>query len=103
MKGSDDPQAQHTTGAASGPGREPSISELRALADHARQRLALYQRRMSLGRGDPARFAEHQRIADGAAGRLKRALARARSTPIATDADAPASSRPQALERQGEP
>lgn len=55
---------------------EPSIAELRAEATHASQRLALYRRRILLGRGDQVRFAELQRIADGAEQRLHRALAR---------------------------
>ena len=52
---------------------EPSMQELRDLAAHARDRLALYQRRMYLGRGEPARLAELQRISAGAAARLRRA------------------------------
>ena len=56
--------------------REPSIAELRALVSHATQRLALYRRRMYLGRGEPLRLAELERIAAGARDRLARALAR---------------------------
>jgi hypothetical protein len=52
---------------------EPSLDELRALARHADQRLALYRRRIYLGRGDPRRLAELERIAEGAAARLRRA------------------------------
>jgi hypothetical protein len=54
----------------------PSVEELRALADHAEQRLALYRRRTYVGRGDPQRLAELERIADGAAQRVRRALDR---------------------------
>jgi hypothetical protein len=53
------------------------IARLRAEADHATERLALYRRRMNLGRGDPRRLAELQRVADGAAKRLREAQARA--------------------------
>jgi hypothetical protein len=52
---------------------EPSLDELRALARHADQRLALYRRRVYLGRGEPRRLAELERIAEGAAQRLRRA------------------------------
>jgi hypothetical protein len=52
-----------------------STDELRALADHAEQRLALYRRKMYLGRGEPRRFAELERVAHGAQGRLARAIA----------------------------
>jgi hypothetical protein len=52
---------------------EPSAAELRALADHATQRLALYRRRVYLGRGEQRRLAELERIAKGAADRLRRA------------------------------
>jgi hypothetical protein len=53
--------------------RKPTVAELQALADHASQRLALYRRKMYLGRGDPRRLAELERIAAGAADRLRRA------------------------------
>jgi hypothetical protein len=53
--------------------REPTLAELQALADHATQRLALYRRKMYLGRGDARRLAELERIAAGAANRLRRA------------------------------
>ena len=53
--------------------REPSVAELKALSDHAAQRLALYRRRVYLGRGDLRRLAELERIAKGAADRLRRA------------------------------
>jgi hypothetical protein len=52
---------------------EPRIQELEAEAQHAAERLALYQRKMFMGRGTPQRFAELQRVADGAAQRLRRA------------------------------
>ena len=55
---------------------ELSVAELRALADHAAQRLALYRRRMYLGRGDAHRLAELVRISKGAADRLRRAQRR---------------------------
>jgi hypothetical protein len=51
----------------------PSLDELRALSEHAAHRLALYRRRMYVGRGDPQRLAELERIAQGAAERLRRA------------------------------
>ena len=56
--------------------REPSIAELRALLAHAGQRVALYRQRMYVGRGNPRRLAELERIAAGARGRLARALSR---------------------------
>jgi hypothetical protein len=52
---------------------EPTLAELRALAEHASQRVALYRRKMYLGRGDARRLAELERIAAGAADRLRRA------------------------------
>jgi hypothetical protein len=58
-------------------GREPSLEELRAEAAHAAQRLALYRRKVLLGRGDQRVLASRQRISDGAADRLHRAQARA--------------------------
>ena len=60
-------------------GREPSLSELRALARHARDRVALYRRRVLLGRGEPRRLAELERVSDGAAGRVARAIERERN------------------------
>jgi hypothetical protein len=57
-------------------GREPGLAELRALSEHAAQRLALYRRKMYIGRGEPRRLAELERIAAGAAARLKRAVGR---------------------------
>lgn len=53
-------------------GREPKLAELQALADHATQRLALYRRKILLGRGEPRRLAELERTAKGAADRLRR-------------------------------
>ena len=53
--------------------RAVALREFEAVAKHAEQQLALYRRRMYLGRGDPRRLAELQREAEGAAGRLKRA------------------------------
>jgi hypothetical protein len=52
----------------------PSIEELRAEARYADQRLALYRRKVLLGRGDARRLAELERIADGAGERLRRRL-----------------------------
>jgi hypothetical protein len=52
---------------------EPSSAELDALAAHARQRLALYRRKMYLGRGQANELAELERISDGADGRARRA------------------------------
>ena len=61
-----------------GPGgrHERSTAELKALADYATQRLALYRRRIYLGRGEPRRLAELERIAKGASDRLTRARSR---------------------------
>jgi hypothetical protein len=53
--------------------REPSVDELRAVAAYAAQRVALYRRKILLGRGEPRQLAELERISDGAAGRLQRA------------------------------
>jgi hypothetical protein len=53
--------------------RKPSLAELRAVAEHAALRVALYRRRTYLGRGEPRRLAELERIAKGAADRLRRA------------------------------
>jgi hypothetical protein len=58
---------------------EPSLAELRALSEHAAHRLALYRRRVYLGQGDPKHLAELERIAAGAADRLRRANAPPRS------------------------
>ena len=56
-----------------GIGREPSIAELEALAAHAAQRVALYRRRMNLGRGMPTKLADLERSSTVADGRLRRA------------------------------
>ena len=56
--------------------REPSVAELAALAKHASARAALYRRRTYLGRGEPSRLAELERISQGAADRLSRAKAK---------------------------
>jgi hypothetical protein len=45
--------------------------ELRAIAVHAEGRAALYRRKVLLGRGEPRRLAELERIAAGAARRAK--------------------------------
>jgi hypothetical protein len=54
--------------------RDPSLAELRAAAEHAALRVALYRRRTYLGRGEPQRLAELERIAKGAADRLRDAV-----------------------------
>jgi hypothetical protein len=51
----------------------PSLAELQALSEHAAHRLALYRRRTYIGQGDPQRLAELERVAQGAAERLRRA------------------------------
>jgi hypothetical protein len=53
--------------------RGASLEELRAEASHAAQRLALYRRKVLLGRGDPRQLAELERVSAGAADRLTRA------------------------------
>ena len=58
-------------------GAEPRIADLRAESDHAARRLALYRRRVYIGRADGARLREYERIAQGAADRLSRAERRA--------------------------
>lgn len=63
------------------PGREPSIAELQAEADHARDKVALYRRKLYAGGGDMRRMAELERTASGAAGRLARARERAQNQP----------------------
>jgi hypothetical protein len=45
--------------------REPSLAELRAVAEHAALHIAPYRRRTYLGRGEPQRLAELERIAKG--------------------------------------
>ena len=57
--------------------REPSLGELRALSDHAAERVILYRRRVYLGKGDPRQLAELERVAKGAIDRLHRAKERA--------------------------
>jgi hypothetical protein len=52
---------------------ERTVADLRAQARHADEQLALYRRRTYLGRGEPRRLAELERIAHGAAERLRRA------------------------------
>lgn len=52
---------------------EHSVAELDALAAHARQRLALYRRRIYLGRGQASKLAEMERISAGAQERAQRA------------------------------
>ena len=56
---------------------EPKIAELEAEAVHAAERVALYQRKIHMGNGDPRRFAELKRVSDGARDRLPRARERA--------------------------
>jgi hypothetical protein len=58
---------------APAPGDGPPLVELEAIARHADQQLALYRRRIYLGRGEPRRLAELERIADGAGKRARRA------------------------------
>jgi hypothetical protein len=55
-----------------------SLVELRADAQQTALRLALYRRRTYLGRGDPKRLAELERVANGAADRLRTARAQDR-------------------------
>lgn len=49
------------------------LADLRAELSHAEEQLALYRRRTYLGRGEPRRLAELERVAEGAAQRLRRA------------------------------
>ena len=51
--------------------RADSARDLRAIAAHAETRAALYRRKILLGRGEPRRLAELERIAAGAARRAK--------------------------------
>ncbi|MDP9347443.1 MAG: hypothetical protein M3P44_17350 [Actinomycetota bacterium] len=51
--------------------RAAALAQLRAEAAYAAERLALYRRRMLMGRGDPRVLAERERAAAGAADRLK--------------------------------
>ena len=55
---------------------ETPLSDLRAQSEHAKLRLALYRRRVYLGRGNLDQLHEYERIADGARERLRRAEAR---------------------------
>ena len=55
-----------------------SLEELRALADHTRNRVALYRRKIYTGGGTAVRLAELERIAQGANDRFKRARAAAK-------------------------
>jgi hypothetical protein len=57
--------------------RDPSVAELRALSDHAAERVILYRRKVYLGRGDPRHLAELERVARGAVDRFHRARERA--------------------------
>jgi hypothetical protein len=50
-----------------------ALAELKAEAAYAAERLALYRRRMLMGKGEPRVLAERERAAAGAAERLKRA------------------------------
>jgi hypothetical protein len=52
-----------------------ALVQLRAAYEQAALRLALYRRRTYLGRGDPQRLAELERVAHGAAQRMRRARA----------------------------
>jgi hypothetical protein len=52
-----------------------ALAELKAEASYAAERLALYRRRMLMGNGEPRVLAERERIAAGAAERVKRAEA----------------------------
>ena len=49
-----------------------ALAELKAEARYAAERLALYRRRMLMGKGEPRVLAERERAASGAADRLKR-------------------------------
>jgi hypothetical protein len=53
--------------------RQPSVAEFAALARHAATRVALYRRRVYLGRGEPRKLAELERVSAGAHDRWKRA------------------------------
>ncbi len=52
---------------------EPSLTDLQILAKDASDRLARYRRLTYLGRGEPQRLAELERISAGAANRVRRA------------------------------
>lgn len=64
---------QRTEPAPHPPIASDSVAELDALARHARQRLALYRRKIYLGRGRSSKLAELERIATGAERRARRA------------------------------
>jgi hypothetical protein len=53
--------------------KETPIADLRAESERAALRLSLYRRRIYIGRADGHRLAEYERIAQGAADRLRRA------------------------------
>jgi hypothetical protein len=61
--------------------RETPLADLRAQAEHAALRLALYRRRVYLGRANAAGLPERERVAHGAAERLRRAQQRAGDAP----------------------
>jgi hypothetical protein len=61
---SDAPPPDRPTALGDARVREPSLVDLKALALHARQRLALYRRRYLLGRGEPQRLAELERVSE---------------------------------------
>jgi hypothetical protein len=52
---------------------QPDVDELETETKRARGALALYRRRMYLGRGETVRLAELQRELQGSEARLKRA------------------------------
>jgi hypothetical protein len=58
-------------------GEQHKVAEARAEARHASERLALYRRKMNLGRGEATQLAELERSAAGAAQRLRDAERRA--------------------------
>jgi hypothetical protein len=60
---------------------QDAVADLRAQSEHAALRLSLYRRRIYLGRADGRRLAEYERVAQGAADRLRRAEQRARQEP----------------------
>ena len=53
----------------------PSLEELRAEAQYAAERLALYERKVVMGNGNPTRLAELERKAKIARDRLRAAQA----------------------------
>jgi hypothetical protein len=57
--------------------REPSLEELESEAARRRDRLALYRRRIYVGRGEERRLAELERELKGAEERLRGARGRA--------------------------